>query len=261
MGFFDRIFGPRKEELAGFSAEAEQVAAERKQVKNEADALFPKDEDDLKQVIPWYEKRIALLQDTRFHPMARLAVTPNFDYMILDYAGKLKDASHGDLKAIREVKDIKAKVQIVIDEEIARLQTRLISLKEKAQRMEEYARGQGARWVAMKEQVKKDIETERERCNLILPRDQNDENQKRAYFREAVARLGNGAIPFPARLTWVTQLLPAEKDKILNEFFAIINKLLAGDNVEEKLHALEGQMKAVVLSEAELIRTKYKQYL
>ncbi len=261
MGFFGRIFGPRKEELAGFSVEAEQVAAERKQVKKEADALFPEDEDDLKQVIPWYETRIALLQDARFNPVARLAVTPNFDYMILDYVGKLRDASQGDLKAIREVKDIKFKVQNVIDEETARLQERLVSWKEKAQRMEEYAKGQGARWVAMKEQVKQDIETERERCNLIIPRDQKDENQKKVYFREAVARLGNEAVPLPARLTWVTQLLPVEKDQMQNEFFAIINKLLAGENVEEKLHALEGQMKAIVLSDAERIRTKYKSYL
>jgi len=144
--------------------------------------------------LQWYEKRLALLHNEKFHPVARLAAGDNFEGTISDYALKLKEAAKGDKNAYVSVVETRSKIKTVLDEESERLKNKIEHL--------EFLMQHTVKWQEKKAQALDDRRISTERLEILIPKDRNDMTQWKTYYVGRVKILENEAIDITARFLW-----------------------------------------------------------
>ena len=115
----------------------------------------------------------------------------------------------------------------------------------------------GEKWANLKNQVLQDIEQERLRRDAIIPRDQKDIGQWKAYYQVRTSRLGNEALTLPSRMLWINT---KEKTKIIEKYLDLLDRLISGKDVETKVHEVESKMQSMISAEGEKIRTSHPQF-
>ena len=203
--------------------------------------------------LPGQKKQLAILHDESFVPIARLTVSEDFQDTISDYVDKLQSAAKGNKDAIKEVADIKSKIQNVIDDEITRLDIQFANMRPALEKLQEHVATEGAKWHELKEEALVDIEVVKQKLNLIIPKDRQDMEQWKTYYAQRVSLLENPALHVAGRLKATNR---SDKNQMIDEYLSMLSQVIAGKDVERELHVLESKMESVVSMEAKRIRAQ-----
>ncbi|MBW2969696.1 hypothetical protein KY309_01515 [Candidatus Woesearchaeota archaeon] len=240
-----------------FAAEAEKVLADQQAIVAEREALFPKDVHDPHFMIPWYAKRIEILNNNDYHLVARLSFSRSYDSTVSDYIEKLKLAAFGDKDARLRVEEIKVKALNLISFELSRLRVNADYWRKKQKTIDRAGLG---KWLELKRKVNVEWNQEHNLLEVSTPKDTKDMSQWRAYYQTRVARLELDSLIPVARLVWVTKINLVERDNLVKGYIDLLNQIILGHPVEEQLHRLEARIEAVVLGEAARIRQSYPEF-
>lgn len=135
MGLLQRIFGGGAPAEGDYAAELERVKREAESVRAQRKALEPSSSKDTAKVIGWYRKRIELIQDAKYHPVARLQAVPSPAYKdTLDaYCGALGKLIENptDAAAWKMRGTMLADASRAIEKELPRMQAKLAELEQR----------------------------------------------------------------------------------------------------------------------------------
>ncbi len=258
MGLFG-LFSAKKK-VEGFAVEAETVRVHSEQIIKWREPLRPKNKDDPKQMLKWYSDRIPILQNEYYHPVARLSFSDRYDITVQDFIRKLRQASAGDASAVSEVEFIRVKTPKLIQDEL----DHLISRKAKWERIVSEAQvsavNEEVKWDDIKAKILNELVTERELLRTASPKNNEDMTQWRSYYRTRVARLELRAISEAARLVWVTSIEKKDRERLINDYLAVLDQLIRGEKVEERYYAMKEQMRVTVTSEAARLRKDHRHF-
>lgn len=259
MWLLDKLLG-KKKKAENFAVEAETVRVHSEQIIKWREPLRPKNKDDPKQHLKWYAERITILQNEYYHPVARLSFSDRYDATVEDFIRKLKQASAGDASAISEVEIIRVKTPKLIQDEL----DYLIGKKAKWERIVSEAQvstvNEEVKWEDIKAKILNELVTEREHLNNADPKNKEDMTQWKSYYRTRVARLELRAISEVVRLVWVTSIKRENRERMINEYLAILDQLIRGEKIEERYYAMKEQMRITVVSEAARLRKNYRHF-
>lgn len=237
--------------------EANKVLFDQEAVMRLRESLFPKDNSDPDQKIPWYEERIKILNDESLDLVARLSFSRRYDKTVSMHIQRLRLASQGDKSSLLKVAEDKVKALNLIALEIRRMKEKLESWKEKKETLESAGT---SKWFELKRQVKKECDEERALFELSFPKDEKDMLHWRTYYQKRVSRLELDALSPFARLIWVKMGKMNEVQDFVIDYFHLIDRMILGEPFEENLHELESKAEAIVKSEAARLRQQYPQF-
>jgi len=257
MPILKGLFKHKKEETVDFAAEAEKVLEDQARIDKLRNNARPDDRADPLKMAVWCTKRLKLLRNSEFHPVARLTATDGYGEMISDYAEKLNSAAQDNKAALKEVLDTKAKVDNLLQEETKRLEKEIDQWKIKAANREEYSFVAGGRWNDLKNAMEKDMKIAKQRVEMIVPRDKEDMYQWKSYYIQRVKILERDAINIAARTTFTAH---KHKKQLIQQYKDMLDRLIAGENDEKSFHVLESKMNSIVAEEAKLLRKKYPRF-
>lgn len=240
-----------------FAVEAEKVLKDQEAVISRREALFPKDKHDPADMIPWYAERMKILNDESYHLVARLSFSRAYDSTVSDYVEKLKLAAFGDKEAISRVEEIIVRALNLITFELSRLKVNLDFWRKKAKTIEKAGL---SKWLELKRRIKQEWKQESDLLEISIPKDTKDMSQWKSYYQKRVSRLELDSLTPVARVVWVTNINPVEKEDFIKGYLDLLNQLILGHPVEEQLHRLEAHIEAVVIAEAARLRQSYPQF-
>jgi len=249
MQLLKRLFKAKEDYLG----EAARIMSDKAEIKRRCEGYVVHDASDTLHKAGWTKKQLDILHDESFIPIARLTISENFQDMIADYVDKLQSAEKGDRDAIKEVVDIKSKIQNVIDDEIIRLEIDLSTMGPEVERLQEHVATEGAKWHELKEEALVDIEVVKQKLDLIIPKDREDMDQWKTYYTQRVSLLENPALHVAARLKATNR---SDKNQMIDEYLSLLSQVIAGKDVERGLHVLESKMESDVRMEAKRIRAQ-----
>jgi len=257
---FASLFGGKKN-VEGFAAEAEQVLADQADIIKIRQSLFPQNKEDSRQKLRWYRGRIPILENKRYHPVARLSFSDRYDLMVEDFIKKLKQAEAGDKAAIDEVEAIRSKAPNLIRDELDYLKFKEAKWENISKKAQELAEDKLTDWPKLKEKAEKELAQEREKFEMASPKNKEDMSQWRSYYQQRVARLELNALSPVARLIWVTSMKKEEVERRIQTYLELLDRLIRGEHLEGQLHTIEKYVEIIVINEGIRLHRDYARFL
>jgi hypothetical protein len=255
-----RFFAGKRSEQ-DFAAEAEQVAAECEVIVKLRQSLYPQNKDDSKQMLKWYGGRIPVLENKHYHPVAKLSFSERYDEMVEDYVKKLGQAAAGDRAARAEVKEIRAKAVGLVAEELDYLKFKKAKWEDIGEKAREFVADKD--WKHEKLKINAQLVEERALIAAAVPKNKEDMTQWGSYYRQRLSRLElpKKVLPLVAKIPWVLSLKREERERKIQEYLGLLDRLIAGENLVDLLLKLENDIEILVINEALRLRRDYARFL
>jgi len=223
----------------------------------------------LKQEVEWQKLRVLFLRDESFHPVVRLTIANKmYRDMIDGYIEKLEKAATGDERAIAAVKEAKDGLTTILPDQISRIEAKIAVSEATLKQKKESITVETAKWIELKERADTELEEARSHRNELiktLPEEQTAESAKthsvqwKAYYLARIQYLEKptGALTQPARLVWTSY---PKGQRLIDSYLSLLNKLIAGEEVEEEFHAIENRMDIIIVKDALRVRREHPEF-
>jgi hypothetical protein len=84
-----------------------------------------------------------------------------------------------------------------------------------------------------------------------------------SYYRQRLSRLElpKKVLPLVAKIPWVLSLKREERERKIQEYLGLLDRLIAGENLVDLLLKLENDIEILVINEALRLRRDYARFL